>query len=460
MSSSTAALWNGRKARKKKLNNPNDQPFSGRVAIVTGAGGGLGRQYALDFAKQGAKVVVNDIGAARDGSGSSESPADSVVAEIRAMGGDAVADHHSVTAPEGGTAIVQTALDAFGRVDILVNNAGVLKDRTFHKLTTAEWSGVLDVHLNGAFHVSRAAFAAMRDNQYGRILFATSAAGLFGNFGQANYAAAKLGLVGLMNTLKLEGEKYGIKVNAVAPIAGTRQTEGVLPADLFEKARPEYVSPLVRFLCSEACPVSGHIYNAGMGFFNRTAILSGTGAFLGKGDVSISMKDIAEHFEAIDALSDPKEFINVADALIPIAAAVTAGKVPETKSASAVLTIPEPNPEPKAASAGGPPNIAAVFEKMPVVFQKDKAEGLNVVFQYRISGPDGGEWYAEIRDQVCKVCKGHHERPTTTILMADADFLAMIKGELDAMKAFAQGKLMIEGDVMKSRLLEKLFKFF
>jgi NAD(P)-dependent dehydrogenase (short-subunit alcohol dehydrogenase family) len=199
--------------------------FDDRVAIVTGAGGGLGRVYALELAKRGAKVVVNDLGGARDGSGAgSTSSADAVVQEIIAAGGEAVANYDSVATVEGGENIVKTALEHFGRVDILVNNAGILRDKSFVNMTPKMWEPVLAVHLQGAYNVTRPAFLAMRENKYGRIVMTTSAAGLYGNFGQTNYGAAKMGIVGLMNTLKLEGEKYNIKVNAVAPLAATRLT--------------------------------------------------------------------------------------------------------------------------------------------------------------------------------------------------------------------------------------------
>ncbi|GAH01589.1 unnamed protein product, partial [marine sediment metagenome] len=190
--------------------------FDDRVAIVTGAGAGLGRAYALELARRGARVLVNDLGGARDGSGKgSKSPAEQVVEEIKRAGGEAVANFDNVATPEGGENIVRTALDAFGRVDILINNAGILKDKTFLKMEPKNWKAVLDVHLNGAYFVTRPAMAVMKDNGYGRIVMTTSAAGLYGNFGQTNYSAAKTALVGLMNTLKLEGMKYNIHINTI-----------------------------------------------------------------------------------------------------------------------------------------------------------------------------------------------------------------------------------------------------
>jgi NAD(P)-dependent dehydrogenase (short-subunit alcohol dehydrogenase family) len=258
-------------------------------------------------------VVVNDLGGAVDGSGDgAKRPADRVVEEIQGLGGAAVASYDSVTTEEGGRAIVEKAVEAFGRVDILINNAGILRDRTLAKMEPQDWEKVLQVHLHGAFHVTRPAMLKMREGGYGRIVVTTSAAALFGNFGQTNYSAAKLGVVGLMNTLKLEGEKYNIKVNAVAPIAGTRMTAGVIPPDLFEKCKPEFVVPLVMYLCWEGCEETGMIFNAGMGAFNRSAIVSAKGVRVGavdqpEGGVP-TPEDIRDHFKAIDDLSGAQPF--------------------------------------------------------------------------------------------------------------------------------------------------------
>jgi len=218
--------------------------FHDRVAVVTGAGAGLGRAYALALAARGAKVVVNDLGGDRHGMGGSQKAADAVVAEIRAAGGEAVASYDSVATPEGGEAIIRAALDAFGRVDIVINNAGILRDKSLAKMEPDEWQAVRRVHLDGAFFVTRAALPAMRKQGYGRVILTTSAAGLYGNFGQTNYSAAKMGLVGLMNSLKLEGKKYDIKCNTVAPLAHTRLTEDLLPPDLKDRLDPEFVAPL------------------------------------------------------------------------------------------------------------------------------------------------------------------------------------------------------------------------
>lgn len=256
-----------------------DLRFDGRVAIITGAGGGLGRSHALELARRGAHVLVNDLGGALDGSGSSKSAADRVVDEITAGGGIAVANHESVATSDGGQAIVQAALDAFGRVDVLVNNAGILRDKAFHKMDHTMIDPVIDVHLKGALYVSQPALRLMREQGYGRIINTSSASGLFGNFGQANYGAAKAGLAGLTRVLSIEGAGHGIKVNAIAPIASTRMT-GDLLGDLAAKVSPESVSPLVAYLAHEECSVSGHIYSVAGGRIARIFVAETHGVVL------------------------------------------------------------------------------------------------------------------------------------------------------------------------------------
>jgi NAD(P)-dependent dehydrogenase (short-subunit alcohol dehydrogenase family) len=252
--------------------------YDGRVAIVTGAGGGLGRSHALLLAAHGAKVVVNDLGGSRDGSGGGSEMADAVVTEIVDAGGEAVANYDGVHTWEGGQAIVQSALEAFGRLDVVVNNAGILRDTSFAKLEEPQLDLVIKVHLYGAFHVARAAWAHLKDQGYGRIINTTSGSGLYGNFGQSNYSAAKLGLVGLTRTLAIEGAKYGITSNVIAPVAKSRMTEDIMPPALLERLEPDYVSPLVAYLASEACTDTGRIYSVGGGYMARVAILEGEGA--------------------------------------------------------------------------------------------------------------------------------------------------------------------------------------
>jgi NAD(P)-dependent dehydrogenase (short-subunit alcohol dehydrogenase family)/3-hydroxy-3-methylglutaryl CoA synthase len=295
--------------------------FDDRVAIVTGAGAGLGRAYALELARRGAKVVVNDLGAARDGTGKgSKSPADKVVEEIKASGGEAVANYDNVATQKGGENIVKTALDAFGRADILINNAGILRDKSFLKMAPENWKAVLDVHLNGAYFVTRPAMAVMKENGYGRIVMTTSAAGLYGNFGQTNYSAAKMALIGLMNTLKLEGMKYNIHVNTVAPIAASRLTQDVMPPDLLERSKPEFVSPLALYLCSEACQESGGIFNSGMGYFNRATVLTGSAVQLGDENNPPTPEQIHAYWEKINSLDEAQEYKEANSAIFALIA--------------------------------------------------------------------------------------------------------------------------------------------
>ncbi|GAA4503347.1 SDR family oxidoreductase [Actinoallomurus oryzae] len=271
--------------------------FDGRVAIVTGAGQGLGRQHALELAARGAKVVVNDLGGSLHGSGSSAGPAAAVVEEIKKNGGEAVASTDNVATPEGAEAIVRTALDVFGKVDIVVNNAGILRDKSFKNMVPEEFDQVLAVHLRGSFLVTHAAWPHLREQAYGRVVMTTSPAGLFGNFGQANYSSAKMGLVGLTKTLAAEGAKYNIKVNAIAPIAWTRMTEELFPPEYKEKLSVELVTPVVAWLAHETNASTGETYSVGGGRVARVFVAEGPG-FTKQGGLSV--EDVRDNWQQIN----------------------------------------------------------------------------------------------------------------------------------------------------------------
>ncbi len=270
--------------------------FEGQVAIVTGAGGGLGKQHALELGRRGAKVVVNDLGGSVDGSGGSSSAAEQVAQEIRDNGGTAISNDASVTDFEAVQAMVDETVAKWGRIDILVNNAGILRDKTFSKLELENWHAVIDVHLTGSLNATKCVWPIMVEQKYGRIVMTTSTSGLFGNFGQANYGAAKLGLVGFMNTLRFEGAKYNVFTNAIAPIAATRMTVE-LPGfeDSAEKLAPELVTPAVVYLCSEKAP-NGRIIQAAGGRYYSADVRENVGVDLGLG---ASVEDIEENIETI-----------------------------------------------------------------------------------------------------------------------------------------------------------------
>jgi NAD(P)-dependent dehydrogenase (short-subunit alcohol dehydrogenase family) len=278
-----------------------DIGYDGKVAIITGAGGGLGREHALELARRGARIVVNDLGGSVSGEGGDVGPAQKVVDEITGLGGEAVANTDSVATQQGGEAIVQTAVDAFGTVDIVINNAGILRDKTFHNMTAELVEPVISVHLLGAFYVTIPAWRIMREKSYGRVINTSSNSGLLGNFGQANYGAAKMGLVGFTRVLANEGRKYNIHVNAIAPVAKTRMTEDLLgpAADLVE---PQTVTPLVAYLASEECGETGEVYSTAGGLYARFFVGLTPGYY--KKDATV--EDVRDHW---DDIRDPDGFI-------------------------------------------------------------------------------------------------------------------------------------------------------
>lgn len=279
--------------------------FDGKVAIVTGAGGGLGRSHAMELARRGAKVVVNDLGGSRDGAGGSSDAANKVVEEIKALGGEAIANGSSVTDDDGVAHMVKQTMDAWGRIDILVNNAGILRDKSFSKMEMADFQLVVDVHLMGTVKPTKAVWQIMKDQGYGRIMVTTSTSGLYGNFGQTNYGAAKLGVVGFINTLKIEGQKDNIRCNALAPVAYTRMTSDLMPPEAEQMLTPDSVSQGVMVLVSEDAP-TGTILLAGAGVFSTAQIMESEGMFVGRD--GMKAEDVLANWDRISDMSNAKPY--------------------------------------------------------------------------------------------------------------------------------------------------------
>ncbi|PQA86282.1 MULTISPECIES: SDR family oxidoreductase [Hyphococcus] len=292
--------------------------FEGKVALITGAGNGLGKSHALMFAGLGARVVVNDYGTTVQGAGADKSPAEAVVDEITGKGGEAVANTDSV---ESGARLVETAMDAFGRLDIVVNNAGFLRDISFHKMRETDWFDIINVHLNGAFKVNRAAWPYMREQNFGRIVNTASAAGIYGNFGQVNYSSAKLALHGMTQALAIEGQKRNIFVNTIAPAAASRLTDTVISREQTAALRPELVSPLVGYLCSEESSQTGGLFEAGAGWFGKLRWERSRGVTL-KGEIKV--EDIAANIDRITDFSNAMHPQNIAEAFAPFGEAMGA----------------------------------------------------------------------------------------------------------------------------------------
>ena len=376
--------------RRAKLGAIN---FDGQVAIVTGAGAGLGKAYAMELAKRGAKIVINDLGGARDGSGAGSSAADAVVEEIKAMGGEAVANYDSVATPEGGDNIVKTAMDAFGRVDIVINNAGILRDKSLVKMEQSDWDAIMDVHLNGAYNRDPAGLQGHArprlrthhlHHQRGGASTATSA--------RTNYSAAKLALVGLMNTLKLEGGRYNINVNTVAPVAATRLTEDIMPPDMLAKLKPEFVTSLVLYLCSEQCKATGLCLQRRSGATTTAPRCSPAPA------PPWARKTCSPLPSRLPTRSRPS-------------ARWTARWNSPDLNSSLVPFFEAWSPKKEAADSGGGMTVADVFAGMADKFQADAAAGVDVVFQYDISGPGGGQWHTIVANGSLEVVEGSHGSP-------------------------------------------------
>ena len=290
--------------------------FGDKVVIVTGAGGGLGKSHALEFARRGAKVVVNDLGGSVDGSGGASDAANAVVEEIKAEGGEAIANGASVADQSGVQNMIDEVMSKWGRIDVLVNNAGILRDKSFHKISLEEFNAVMDVHFQGSVYTSHAVYPIMREQNFGRIIFTTSSGGLSGNFGQANYGAAKMAMIGLMNCLKIEGQKYNVHSSAVAPVALSRMTENLFPEGIGERFLPEYVTPAVIYLASDDAP-NGAIIGAGAGVFTQFRIFETMGLALGTGD-DMTPENIAAGWSSVADMDDARELFSGPEQTIKI----------------------------------------------------------------------------------------------------------------------------------------------
>ncbi|XP_051277404.1 peroxisomal multifunctional enzyme type 2 [Dicentrarchus labrax] len=327
--------------------------FEGRVVLVTGAGGGLGREYALAFAERGASVIVNDLGVDTKGGGKSSAAADKVVEEIRVKGGKAVANYDSV---EDGEKLIQSALDAFGRIDVVVNNAGILRDRSFARTSDLDWDLIHRIHLRGSFLVTRAAWNHMKDQKFGRIIMTASAAGIYGNFGQANYSAAKLGLLGLANTLAIEGRKYNIHCNTIAPVAGSRLTETVMPPDLVASLKPEYVAPMVLWLCHEQCQENGGLFEVGAGWIGKLRWERSQGHTVREKNQPMTPEAVRDQWDKVCDFTDATKPSTVQESLQSIVSVLS-----RVESEGEV----DANPTAAAASASGINPTEAVGQKLP-----------------------------------------------------------------------------------------------
>uniref|UniRef100_A0AAQ5XBV0 Peroxisomal multifunctional enzyme type 2 n=1 Tax=Amphiprion ocellaris TaxID=80972 RepID=A0AAQ5XBV0_AMPOC len=324
--------------------------FEGRVVLVTGAGGGLGREYALAFAERGASVIVNDLGTDTKGGGKSSAAADKVVEEIRAKGGKAVANYDSV---EDGEKLIQTALDAFGRIDVVVNNAGILRDRSFARTSDLDWDLIQRIHLRGSFLVTRAAWNHMKNQKFGRIIMTASAAGIYGNFGQANYSAAKLGMLGLANTLAIEGRKYNVHCNTIAPVAGSRLTETVMPPDLVASLKPEYVAPLVLWLCHEQCQENGGLFEVGAGWIGKLRWERSQGQIVRKKNKSMTPEAVRDQWDKICDFTDATKPATVQESLQSMVSVLSRMESEDQVGANST------------AAAASPASSMAVGQKLP-----------------------------------------------------------------------------------------------
>ncbi|EGC33352.1 hypothetical protein DICPUDRAFT_48962 [Dictyostelium purpureum] len=424
--------------------------FKDRVVIVTGAGGGIGRVYALEFAKRGAKVVVNDLGGSHTGQGASSKAADKVVDEIKAAGGVAVPNYDSV---EDGEKIVQTALDNFGRIDILINNAGILRDVSFGKMSDNDWDLIYRVHAKGAYKLSRAAWNHMREKSFGRIIMTSSAAGLYGNFGQSNYGSMKMALVGLSNTLAQEGKTKNITCNTIAPIAASRLTESVMPPEILDQLKPDYIVPLVLYLCHEDTTESGSVFEVGAGWVSKVRLERSAGFY----DKNLSAEKLKDNWGKVESFDNPSYPTSASESVSGILAAVN-NKASET-GASPLVRPPKPAAPAAAAAAPSASVVVDGFESSKVfqTIQKtiqsngaDLVKKINGVYLFNVkNGSKVQSWVLDLKNGSGSISVGSESKgkPNVTIAVSDDDFTQIMTGKLNAQSAFMKGKLKIQGNM-------------
>jgi 3-hydroxyacyl-CoA dehydrogenase/3a,7a,12a-trihydroxy-5b-cholest-24-enoyl-CoA hydratase len=430
--------------------------FDGKVVIVTGAGGGLGRAHALEFAKRGAKVVVNDLGGDTKGenTGALSRAADKVVAEIAALGGSAVPNYDSVL---DGAKIVQTAVDAFGRVDIVVNNAGILRDVSLHRMADKDWDLIHAVHVKGAYAVTRAAFPLMREQGFGRIINTSSAAGLYGNFGQANYAAAKMALVGFTSAVAKEGAKRNVFCNAIAPVAGSRMTATVMPEELVNRLKPEYVSPLVAYLCHDSCVENGSVFEVGAGWTAKVRLQRSAGLFLPL--TGVTAEAIGANWPQVCQFDANADYpTSTQTSMAPLMANLE--NVGDA-TAAAAPAVGSQGSESSVSAAGF--KVSAVFENLAQTIAKQGEK-----LQQEVGGTFRFDVTNDAKQQVSWIIalpkQGHAgvrigaktDKADVTFAANDAVALGVLTGSTNPQSAFMSGQLKIGGNVALASKLTKL----
>jgi NAD(P)-dependent dehydrogenase (short-subunit alcohol dehydrogenase family) len=428
--------------------------FKDRVVVITGAGGGLGRTYALLFGSRGAKVVVNDLGGSVKGDGGASSKAaDVVVDEIRKAGGTAVANYDSV---ENGDKIIKTAIDNYGRVDVLINNAGILRDVSFVKMSEKDWDLIYQVHVKGAFSCTKAAWPYMKENKYGRIIMTSSAAGIYGNFGQANYSMAKLGLYGFANSLAIEGKSSNIYVNTIAPIAGSRMTKTILPPNLVDQLKPEFVAPMVAYLCHESSEVNGGLFELGAAYYAQLRWQRTRGVALGTDKIP-TPEDIRDNLSKIADFTDATNPTTGNESLNDILSALQR-KSSSSTGAPAASTPAKAAPS----STGGNAKTAPVYAALEGQVKSRGAElvkQVNGVYLFEIKGSPNETWVLDLKSGNGSISKGapsSEPKGACKIKIGDDDFVQLMTGKLDPQSAFAGGKLSLEGNMGLAMKLQAL----